>query len=192
MIINIVGTMGAGKTTLVRRFMERYGPDEVRDPTGRKVIGYWGCTAWQAGFFVVGNYERVSGGCDGMRTQDLVRERVRWAAERFDHVIFEGLTVTCCFGTYVDFLRKIAPGDHAFAFLHPPVEVCVERVLARRAARGDHEPFNPEGVHRHHRLVTRAIERARERGAPHVVLSWKRPLPQLERLLAGSPIADAA
>jgi hypothetical protein len=126
----------------------------------------------------------VSGGCDGIRTQDEVHRRIRAVFGKWDHVLFEGMTVTTSVGTYFKFLRDLAPGDHLFAFLHPPVDVCVERVLGRRAARGaDVTKFDPEGVVRHHAFVTRAIERAKAFGAPYMVLSWKRPLADLNAAL---------
>jgi hypothetical protein len=181
MIINVVGTMGAGKTMLVRKFMAQGLVCPDLRPGVRACFGYC-CIVPPtcADHYVIGNYERVSGGCDGIRTQDEVRHRITRANQSWHHVLFEGMTVTTSVGSYFKFLGELAPGNHLFAFLHPPIEVCVERVLARRAARGaDVKGFDPEGVVRHHAFVTRAIERAKEFGAPYTLLNWKRALADL-------------
>jgi hypothetical protein len=182
MIINIVGTMGAGKTTLVRKFMAQdelggalptfLDDDEKRQPYGYFVRSNRKDCDSPAFVIVVGNYEHAFGGCDDIRTQREVRGRISLAHAHVDHVLFEGIAVTRGVGTYFKFLRDLAPSDHLFAFLHPPVEVCVERVLADKG-------FDLEGVVRHHAFVTRAIERARQFGAPYTLLNWKRALPDL-------------
>ena len=37
-------------------------------------------------------------------------------------------------------------GDAVFAIMDTPMEVCLERVQARRTARGDERPFNPKNT----------------------------------------------
>jgi ABC-type cobalamin/Fe3+-siderophores transport system ATPase subunit len=187
MILQVMGPHGAGKTTLVRRFMERYRPAAIWDKG--KIIGYEGRCP-EGTFFVVGSYERVCGGCDGAGTQAELRARIKWAAERFDHVIFEGIVPSTCFGSYIKLLSEWAPGRHMFAFLTPPVEVCVSRVLERRRSIGNLKPFNPKNVIEKHRNLMSSLARAKRLAVPHVVLNWKTPQTELLKLL--SSVKEAA
>ncbi|MGH8247570.1 MAG: hypothetical protein ACREUU_14190, partial [Gammaproteobacteria bacterium] len=60
-VINIRGCSGAGKTTLVRRLMERYGPATPIERLGaRRYDGYQVGPALR----VVGDYRRACGGAE--------------------------------------------------------------------------------------------------------------------------------
>jgi hypothetical protein len=174
MIVNVFGSMGSGKTTLVRKFLALYEHEKWPQ------LGGYVVSAQQQRFFVAGTYERVSGGVEGMKVKDI-RTIVASAHQLGYHAIYEGVMASYGFGPCAEFHRAVAPGDSLFAFLHPPAEVCVARVLERRKARGaDTVGFDPSRhVLVHHAYVGRQIERARAQREPHVVLDWQRPLDQL-------------
>lgn len=181
-IINVRGPSGAGKTTLVRQLMEKHGPAvPIERPGKRRYEGY------QLGSHIriVGDYRRVCGGAEGMRDAEI--DRVVREYARRGSVIFEGLFIT----ENVSRWRQLAIdlGNVTFAFLRPPVEVCIDRVLARRAASGTTRPFKPDRLRAtwgrlelHHRRFTE------EAGARCIWLPWEDPLPALEALLNGSAI----
>jgi hypothetical protein len=182
MIIQISGPVGGGKTHLMRAFMAGQPVTAHQDERGRDV-GYSGRLKSKT-FFVIGDYRRVCGGAEGLE-QSVVKERIRWAMKRYDHVMFEGMMVSTCFGTYAALLNNWAPRRHSFAFIHPPIEVCAQRVAARRAARGDVRPYKNSNNY-FHSYIGNAIRRAQVMGAPYVVLDWRHPLPGLLRLVTTS------
>lgn len=134
MIVNVRGTSGSGKTTTIRRLMDMF-PNVV--PLGenpRKPEGYklWGSDLQD--IYILGSYENVCGGCDGIKTQDEICERIRrWY--QLGHVIFEGLLVSTLFSRYNELAAALRPVPTMFVYLDTPVETCVERVLQRRLDR---------------------------------------------------------
>jgi hypothetical protein len=147
MIINPRGTSGSGKTTIVRGFFDAATSktslgDNPKKPEGYDLV----IPGVHRHVYIVGSYENVCGGCDGIGTQDEVCERVRAYAE-FGHVVFEGLLVSASFARYaeLDCEMKEKHGQNTiWAFLDTPLDVCLERINSRRQARGQMEPVNPE------------------------------------------------
>lgn len=162
-IVNIRGCNGSGKTTTVRRFLDRLPRNVLGDP--KRPYGYQlDATAWglRVPVCVVGSYENTCGGTDGIKTQDEIVERVT-TLHRHGHVLVEGLLMSksSAGGTTAPALRDLGA---IFAFLDTPWETCLERVLARRLAAGNDKPFDPdktmrsayEQCHRSYELLTEA------------------------------------
>ena len=143
-IVNIRGCNGSGKTTIVRRFLTKLPTEPLGGKPGRPA-GYrvdaspWGL---KLPVFVVGSYENTCGGADGIKTQEEIAERVV-KAQYHGHVLVEGLLMSkSSDGGHV---APILKGHGAiFAFLDTPWDVCLERVLARRAEAGNEKVFDPE------------------------------------------------
>ena len=146
MIINLRGTSGSGKTTVVRALMAKYPAIEplmVADERGREKIHGYECR--MANFpgnppnlYVVGSYKNVCGGCDGIKTQDEICNRVRNYAGLAGDVVFEGLLISHLFSRYVNLDREMSSTNSQqtiWAFLDTPEQVCVDRVKARREQR---------------------------------------------------------
>jgi adenylate kinase family enzyme len=164
MIVNLRGTSGSGKTTVVRGLMEKYPSIRALGPE-KKPEGYECLMANFPGnpppLYVVGSYKNVCGGCDGIKTQDEICDRVRRYAGLFEqgyelqlgtdqaapivsaltgppHVVFEGLLISHLYSRYLNLDREMKDkfGQHTiWAFLDTPEEVCVDRVKDRRARR---------------------------------------------------------
>lgn len=163
-IVNIRGCNGSGKTTIVRRFLERLPSTPLGGKPGKPAGYKVDATAWgiTLPIFVVGSYENACGGADGISTQEEIAARVTSAVEH-GHVFVEGLLMSkSSAGGHVAPILK----DHGaiFAFLNTPWDVCLERVLGRRAAAGNEKPFDPdktmktayEQCHRSYELLSEA------------------------------------
>ena len=143
MIINIRGTSGTGKSTLVRNLFnaqktvgvrEDYvlGKRDVLKPTTKKkVVGY----QLANGTHVVGRYETKCGGCDTIKMQDQVQRLVEeaWATEEAKTVVFEGLLTCNSYGRWKELAER---EPFMFLFLDTPIEVCLDAVVARRLEAG--------------------------------------------------------
>lgn len=143
-IVNIRGCNGSGKTTIVRRFLERL-PVTALGGKPSKPDGYCvDASAWGIALpvYVVGSYENTCGGTDGISTQEEIAERTT-KAHGHGHVLVEGLLMSkSSAGGHVAPILK--EHNAIFGFLDTPWDVCLSRVLARRAAAGNDKPFDPE------------------------------------------------
>ena len=143
MIINIRGTSGTGKSTLVTNLMDKYETvgtkqdyvlgkrDTIGPRTKMKTVGY----TLENKVHIVGRYETKCGGCDTIKTQDQVFQLVVDAANnvKHDHVIFEGLLTCNSYGRWKELAEQ---QPFFFLFLDTPIEVCLDAVIVRRMERG--------------------------------------------------------
>lgn len=182
MIVSIRGTNGSGKSTLVRNYMRKLIGVEPTTELG-KVIGYSGRNRTGNLVGIVGRYETDCGGCDTIKTQDLVIARVKNAAH-FGHAIFEGVIVGDIWGRYKALSDEYAPGEFVFAYLNTPLKLCLERVAERRARKGkDPTDFNAALVEQKYNNAIRQMHKARREGATVVVLNYTADVAQLTKLL---------
>jgi len=164
LIVNIRGCNGSGKTTTVRRFLDRL-PSQAMGGKPGKPAGYAvDATEWgiMRPVYIVGSYENTCGGTDGIKTQEEIVERVSRAYE-YGHVLVEGLLMSksSSGGTVAPALKSMGA---VFAFLDTPWDVCLSRVLSRRAEAGNDKPFDPDKTmryaynqcHRSHELLSEA------------------------------------
>jgi adenylate kinase family enzyme len=80
--------------------------------------------------------------CDRIATQEQTCRVVKLEATR-GIVVFEGLLISGLYSRYVQLAAEIPTHHFIFAFLDTPLATCIERVLARRAAKGNTKPFDP-------------------------------------------------
>jgi hypothetical protein len=147
MIVNLRGTSGAGKSTIVRNLMARYDHREaVHEPGRKQPIGYI-CYPPEYNpnkinpLYVVGHYETPCGGGDTIPSLGEVYTYVWNAAIQGRDVIYEGLIIQSdirrCGELHAQGQKLLVIG------LSTPLEDCVAGVRARREARGDTKPFDP-------------------------------------------------
>jgi len=92
--------------------------------------------------YVLGSYANTCGGMDTVGTAAKVMALVDKYAG-LGNVIFEGLLQSTYYGAMGTHSRKY--GDrYIYAFLDTPIELCLERVIARRDASGRGNKFNPQ------------------------------------------------
>lgn len=141
MILNIRGTHGSGKSTMVLKLLKQF-PHVATDlnPRGRPNNYKVKLPGVKKPLFIVGPYETACGGCDAVQPYDLIWPRVEQFALT-GHVLFEGALVSSSVGNIGRAMAERK--DCVLGFLDTPLEVCLERIAARRQARGDERPLNP-------------------------------------------------
>lgn len=169
MILNIRGTNGAGKTTLVRELMATYETVKEHNAAG-KVTGY--VVDSRPPLKVIGSYENVCGGCDGIHTQQEAKDRVR-AAHATHDVVFEGVLISTIFGPWLEFSKE--NGGMIWAFLDTPLEVCLERIQIRNGGK----PIKTEQVQAKRDSMHKIASKATAAGERVIMLPWQNPLPVL-------------
>jgi hypothetical protein len=159
-IIQVRGTSGSGKSTVVSKVMQAIGDwDKVYVPPRKRPICYLHYREVAAKpILVLGHYEIACGGCDTIGSVPQVfaamQSLVAWD---YEHIICEGLLLS------EDVKWSLPYKDNLKAiFLTTPVDECLRRVTKRQEEKG-REPADPARVVR--KLTTRVgtIERARLR-----------------------------
>jgi hypothetical protein len=152
-IIKIHGCSGAGKTTAVRSLLEMAeSAVKLYDGSDQKVEAYQLKLAGVvAPVFVLGSYENNCGGMDTVGDAEEAMLLVH-NYESQGHVIHEGLLQSTYYGAMGKDSQRY--GDrYIYAFLDTPLELCLERVVARRAKNGSKNKFNPELTADKHRTI---------------------------------------
>lgn len=144
MIINIRGTNGSGKSTIVRSLLgDRpsvivdfvpYPAPTKKDPD--RVLYIQGSVNPDSGVCAIGRYDKnACGGADGYSfkgAQTSIQASIEMAANAYPHVVFEGSLISTIYGPYVALARRLAQVQTtSWIALQVPYETCVERVLAR-------------------------------------------------------------
>lgn len=165
MIIQIRGTSGSGKSTIIRNLLDLGAKTSFRVPGRRQPQGYLVAAREAAigNFCVPGHYETACGGCDTLPGYDTTFSLVRQSLQYAPKVIFEGLLVSEEVRRTIE-LHEDLPGDLRVLFLNTPVEVCLESIRARRAARGDDRPLKEDNTRNRIPTIERACEKLREAG----------------------------
>jgi hypothetical protein len=167
MIINPRGTSGSGKTTIIRGIMDHYPAvipifdnENQRKPIGYQLTSHPDIKST----YVVGSYENVCGGCDSIKTQDEICDRVRRFAP-LGHVLVEGLLMSHSFSRYRALALELKPiTDYVFAFLDTPLPLCIERIQSRRDARGATTPLNTTNTTQKWHDNRRVFQKLKESG----------------------------
>ncbi len=154
MIVSIRGTHGSGKSTIVKTILNLYKAEGINPDKRGRTEGYTIRLRNGKHLFVVGSYHNACGGCDGIQPYHRILTYIKQATMDHDHVLFEGALVSSSYGSVGLLLNEYAP-DAAFAFLDTPLELCLERIKQRRAAKGNFEPLNPTNTSVKHENVHR-------------------------------------
>lgn len=169
-IITIRGTSGSGKTTLARRIMDLYLKDPERHFKERRkqpLMYTYQRTAPDAGpgLRVLGHYESATGGGDTISDgQDYIAQLAREGHELGFDVLYEGLVVSSDFSRVAKMHEDGLP-VHVIA-LNTPLQLCLDSVAIRRAAKGNTTPLNPKTTTEKHRAVAAMVPRFVAAGVP--------------------------
>lgn len=167
--INIRGTGGSGKSTLVRNVMATYPAKmNVEEPGRKRPSGYILSGEGRATLYVPGHYETACGGCDTIKTMDKVYEQVIDGLELGFNVLYEGIMPMDDVRRAVE-LNKTHQLD--VIYLTTPIEDCLEGIQARRRAAAEargKEPgeLNPKNTIERARRAEGVLKRLIAGGVP--------------------------
>ncbi len=174
-IVNIRGTSGSGKSTLVRQLMDRsLSTEQLME--GKRIVGYE--LALPKLVHVVGRYETACGGCDGIKTQDEVCNRVRQFAA-FGDVVFEGLLISHIYGRYRDLTRELTTHRFVWYFLDTPLDICIAQVKQRRLDAGNTKELDVTNTTQKWLDSRRVFQKAQDDGLNPMWLPYQEALPVL-------------
>ena len=171
-VINVRGNSGSGKTHLTREFMKLCKPLEgdFQQDNGFQ----FGRQRW----VVLGRYSNVCGGCDTIKTQQEVVDRVRAYTDRKFNVWCEGLIMSTIYGTVGAYSEQFED-RWVFAYLLTPLDVCLQRIYKRREQAGQIKLFNELNTCNRVYSIESSRMKCVDRGRRVVDLDWHKPLPQL-------------
>lgn len=137
MVINLRSTNGGGKTHVIRALMalatvppaRNYGLLGPRKPEAYELL----LPGVKDPTYLIGPYLAWSGGCDNIRSYDVVVELIKKYALR-GHVIFEGVLISSTYGQIGTLMERWGK-DSVFVFLDTPLAVCIQRVEERRGGK---------------------------------------------------------
>ena len=140
MLINLRGTSGSGKSTVVRKLFSQYGCYPIFDLLGPRAPEAYRLdrAPFKSRVYVIGPYRSPCGGCDAVPTIDCLIELL-CSYHAKGHLIFESLIVSSMYGRVGAELER--HGKNALiAFLSTPLERCRAQLVRRQEngrARGD-------------------------------------------------------
>lgn len=177
-VIQIRGTSGSGKSTVMRAVMEKLGEWGPVYRVGRKQPLYY--NQWVGGKerLVLGHYNSPCGGCDTVgsarQVYELTTALLETAPERL--ILQEGLLLS------EDTLHSSKLLGLKVLFLTTPLTQCLEWIGKRRALVGNDRPLNPTNTTNRVAVIERArvklieadvyCRRAAVDQAVGIVLGW--------------------
>lgn len=184
MILNLRGTHGSGKSTAVMSLIKKFGstrlspiPATSKRPEAYALI----VSGLKRPVFVIGPYTSQCGGCDAIQPYARIWPLVVEYAKR-GHVVFEGALVSCSLGSIGEAMVK-RKKDCVVAYLDTPLEVCVERIVARRAKKGNDKPLNSKNTELKFKSIGNTRPRFEAAGVRCVTINYKKAAAQLLALL---------
>ena len=112
-VIDIRGANGSGKSYLVHSLLKStkhqsimgIARDKDGKSLGRKHLGYY---LPRYNTSVLGKYDNVCGGCDGVGSPNEVVRRVKLFVKKHRHVVLEGILVAHTWKRYYDLSQHLA------------------------------------------------------------------------------------
>ncbi len=189
MIINIRGTSGSGKSTIVRSIMSLYRSKNAVKIKGRKQpIGYLCPSDVQLdlpNLAIIGHYETPCGGCDTISKVEDTFHRVRSGADAGFNILFEGLLLSANV-KWFQALKDDGYELHVIALDQVPIDECIESINARRLAKKGPDKFTPvneKNTRTKHRGVELAMQKLAKGGVPVYSCNRETGLQKVKELL---------
>ena len=139
MLLKLHGTSGSGKSTIARGLMEKGKTTLQMDVPAYAV----NIPDLEEVLFILGTYNTQCGGCDTLTAGQQI-ELIHYFAPK-GHVFYEGLLGSEYYGKLGEASERYGD-EHVFAFLDTPIELCIERIKARRLAKGNNKPLNEDNT----------------------------------------------
>lgn len=132
-IVSIRATHGAGKSTVIRKILDKY-PHEAQFDTGnaKRPTGYVvELVLKREKIYIPGPYVTACGGCDAIQPYSNIWPLIEKASAAGMHVLFEGALVSSSYGS-IGHAMHAHEDETIFAFLDTPLDKCLDRIAARR------------------------------------------------------------
>src|SRR5580765_5586023 len=155
MLVKLHGTSGSGKSTVARSLME-LGKITLLDRAYEVDPQDWIVTGIDQPIYILGTYNSQCGGCDTLTAGEQIELIHTYA--KLGHVFYEGLLGSEYYGKLGEASEPYGR-HHVFAFLNTPIELCIDRVKARRLLKGNTKPLNEDNT----RNRVRKIEMLRQK-----------------------------
>lgn len=178
-VIDVRGTNGSGKTWIMRQLLLQHKHTTIEE--GGKVIGY---SLPSIKGVIIGRYTDTGGGCDGFKEGVVqVDEIVRRLHPQYKNLLLEGIMVSHLYERFHNLATDL--GNYKFMFLDTPIKLCIERVKARRLAKGNIKPFDPikNLIPDYKRTKYRVRQRMTDAGHHVRLINHLDPLPQITKEL---------
>ena len=182
--INIRGTGGSGKSYLVHKLLKDYKHKRiVKRIEGRKKLKTVAYYIHEFDLYVIGSYEMLSGGCDTFggkgRTLNIIKAVEKYSKK--GNVLYEGFILSGVWSAYKDLSNRL--DKSLWLFMDTPIDVCIDRVLKRRRARGNDKPFNSRGINDIYRRCIRYQRYCKAESMRHEILNYKESYKQFIQIL---------
>ena len=157
-LINIRGTNGTGKSTLMKNYLGDFKRIIFETSTGRRLK-----VLHSPGRYILGDYTTDCGGIDTFKKLDEVRECVRHYIALGD-VFMEGMMYSTLFSTPAALDDEITALGHEYYWVHidVPVDLCIQSTLERRVRNGNYKDFDPIQLAKKWRSTGAAFNKAVE------------------------------
>ncbi len=185
-IVKIHGTSGSGKSSLVHNLMRDFGRTIVQKKhnSNRPEVYMTTIPGVNRPLYILGPYDTVCGGCDAVGAARQI-ELLREFAKQGD-VVYESLLGSEYYGA-LGLASQPYGKDHIFAFLDTPIEVCIERVKARRLAAGNSKPLNETNTRNRVKKIEQLKAKLINMGRRVETLPWEAPDEAFRRLFVEIP-----
>lgn len=166
MIIQLRGTSGSGKTTVMREVMDRLGGTTAWKgikKEGRKKPLYYRYNKQHPQIIVLGHYESACGGCDTIGSAAQVAELTDELVEKLrgPYVILqEGLLLSEDV-KWTQLMPDVYP-----VFLTTPLDRCLKQIRSRRLEAGNEKPLNEANTTNRVAVIERARVKLLDLGIP--------------------------
>lgn len=165
MIINLRGTNGSGKSTIVKAVMEKFDMHPSWRVGRRQPIGYFSIDIDKPKLWVVGHYETECGGCDTIPVMDDVYDQIIKAKKEGYNVLYEGIMASGEYRRCADLHKETH--DVMVIALDVLLADCITSILERRErTHRTTKPFNAERTTRRQREVRSMMEHLKVAGVP--------------------------
>lgn len=149
-VIKLGGCNGSGKTSVARAIMSYVSGDGMKGgwySGAKKNPNFYHTKYSNVEIVVLGNYDNACGGMDTISDKEERLRLLRHLCKPGRVVFYEGLITGKTYGAMGELSEqhvRSGKGRWLYAFMDTPFDVCVERVMQRRAEAGNTNPFDPE------------------------------------------------
>jgi len=164
-LINIAGTNGSGKSTVVRWLLDQAATKEPLMVEGRSIpMGYDLTLPKVKGIVhVMGAYEVPTGGCDTIKNIDVAFKHLERQNGMGKHVVYEGAFVMNMTRGPA-FARALADPLYIL-LLTTPLAACFQAIAARRSEQGEGAFVQRKNIEGHHVRAQNYAAKMRQAGA---------------------------